>query len=63
MPAALVRANRLLTVAKVADGLGISAKTVRRLIARKAIVIHRIGRQIRISEADLAIYIRSRRLL
>jgi excisionase family DNA binding protein len=58
----LAKANRLLTVAEVAVGLGVSAKTVRRLIVSKAIVIHRIGRQIRISEADLAVYIRSRRL-
>lgn len=52
----------LLSVAEVARRLGVSPKTVRRLIDSKAIVIHRIGRQIRISEADLATYIRCQRV-
>jgi excisionase family DNA binding protein len=51
----------LLPVQVVAQRLGVSTKTVRRLIDRKAIVVHRIGRQIRISEPDLAAYVQSRR--
>lgn len=51
----------LLSVADVAERLDVSSKTVRRLIDSKSIAIHRIGRQIRISEADLAMYVRSQR--
>jgi len=51
----------LLTITVVAKRLDVSSKTVRRLIKNKAIAIHRIGRQIRISEADLTAYTQSRR--
>lgn len=51
----------LLTIQTVAERLGVSTKTIRRLIQAKSIIIHRIGRQIRISEADLAAYVRSQR--
>ena len=51
----------LLSITAVAKRLDVSGRTVRRLIDNKAIAIHRIGRQIRISEADLAAYARSRR--
>ena len=46
-------APRLLTVATVADRLDISTKTVRRWIEAGALRIHRLGRAVRISEADL----------
>ena len=52
----------LLSVQVVAQRLGVSTKTVRRLIDSKAIVVHRIGRQIRVSEVDLAAYIQCQRV-
>jgi excisionase family DNA binding protein len=51
----------LLSITAVAKRLDVSSRTVRRLIDHKAIAIHRIGRQIRISEADLSAYTQSRR--
>ena len=52
---------RLLSIAKAAVQLDVSVKKVRREIKLGALPIHRIGRQIRISEWDLAAYIASRR--
>ena len=43
----------LLTVDGVAKRLAVSIKTTRRLIDRGDLPIHRIGRQIRVSESDL----------
>jgi excisionase family DNA binding protein len=51
----------LLSISVVAKRLDISIRTVRRLIDDKSIAIYRIGRQIRISEPDLAAYVQSRR--
>jgi excisionase family DNA binding protein len=48
---------RLLSVAMVATPLGVSTKTVRRLIQDRQLPSHRIGRQIRISETDLVAFI------
>jgi len=50
-------APRLLSIATVALHLDVSQKTIRRLIDAGELPIHRIGRQIRISEPDLAAYI------
>jgi excisionase family DNA binding protein len=50
-------APRLMSVAAVALQLDVSQKTVRRLIEDGELPIHRIGRQIRISEPDLAAFI------
>jgi excisionase family DNA binding protein len=50
-------APRLLSTAAVAARLDVSQKTVRRLIENGQLPIHRIGRQVRISEPDLAAYI------
>ena len=47
----------LMSVAAVALQLDVSQKTVRRLIEDGDLAIHRIGRQIRISEPDLAAFI------
>jgi excisionase family DNA binding protein len=44
---------RLLSIAQVALNLGVSKKTVNRLIEDGQIPIHRIRGQLRISEADL----------
>jgi excisionase family DNA binding protein len=48
---------RLLSIAQVALNLGVSKKTVGRLIKEGQIPIHRIRGQVRISEADLAAYL------
>jgi excisionase family DNA binding protein len=48
---------RLLSVATVATYLDVSTKTVRRLIQDRKLPHHRVGRQIRISEADLAAFV------
>jgi excisionase family DNA binding protein len=46
------RLPRLLTVPEVAAGLRVSTKTVRRMVEKGEIQAVRIGRAIRISEAD-----------
>jgi excisionase family DNA binding protein len=51
----------LLTLAEVAAALHVSVRTVRRLIDDKRLRTHRILRQLRISDADLAAFIRSSR--
>ncbi len=48
---------RLYTVDAVAEQLGVSTKTVRRWVTAGALPAHRLGRQLRISEADLAAFI------
>lgn len=53
--------TRLHTITDVADHLQVSSKTVRRWIDAGDLVAHRFGRQLRISEADLQTFIRSRR--
>ena len=52
---------QLLSIGDVADTLQVSDKTVRRWIERGEMPIHRVGRQIRISAADLATFVRARR--
>lgn len=52
---------QLLTVAEVAERLAISERTARRLIKSGELVTHRIGRAVRISEADLAAYVKGAR--
>jgi excisionase family DNA binding protein len=51
----------MLTVADAAALLRVSGKTVRRLIERGALPVHRVGRGLRISEADLREYLRATR--
>jgi excisionase family DNA binding protein len=51
----------LLDIGATAARLGISTKTVRRMIARGELAVHRIGRQLRVSQADLHSYIAGRR--
>lgn len=51
----------LLSIATVAVVLGVSGKTVRRMVRDRQLPSHRVGRQIRISQADLgAFLVRSR---
>ena len=47
----------LLSIQSVAEVLGISTKTVRRLIAGGDLAVHRIGGSLRISEEDLRAYL------
>ena len=53
--------SRLYRLSEVAERLQVSRKTVRRWIDAGDLVAHRFGRQLRISEADLQTFIRSRR--
>lgn len=47
----------LLTVQTVADVLGVSTRTVRRLVADGDLTPHRVGRSLRVSEEDLRAYL------
>ncbi|HWI25960.1 MAG TPA: helix-turn-helix domain-containing protein [Stellaceae bacterium] len=48
---------RLLSVESVAEVCGVSTKTVRRWLDRKLLPVHRLGRQLRIGEPDLAAFL------
>jgi excisionase family DNA binding protein len=48
---------RLLMIDQVAEGLGVSTRTVRRLIARRELVACRLGRSVRVHPDDLAAYV------
>ena len=50
----------LLTVSEVAEVCRVSTRTVRRWIERGELAAHRLGRQIRISDKDLKIFLRER---
>lgn len=54
---ALPPAGRLRSLADVADYLGVSIRTVRRLIERGELQAHRVGRSLRIQDANLAAYV------
>jgi excisionase family DNA binding protein len=47
----------LRTIRAVAGLLGVHERTVHRLIARGELAAHRIGRGVRVSEADLRAYL------
>lgn len=47
----------LLSIEKVADRCDVSVRTVRRWIAGRELVAHKLGRQWRVSEADLATFL------
>jgi excisionase family DNA binding protein len=55
-------AERCLSVAEVADRLGVSEKWVRRKIAGGELRAHRVGRLLRIGERGLAAYLARARL-
>lgn len=55
--------QNLLNVSEATDRLGISTRTVRRLIDEGAMPVHRIRNSVRISEDDLARYMASCRRL
>jgi excisionase family DNA binding protein len=54
--------DKLLTVEEAADRLGTSMRFVRRLIAERRIAYIRIGRHVRIAEADLTSFIAAGRI-
>ena len=47
----------MLTVEAVAEALQLSPRTIRRLIDAGQLPAHRIGRAVRVSEADLHAYL------
>ena len=49
--------SKLLTIDEVAEVFNSSSRTVRRLIESGALPVHRLGRLVRISEADLAVFL------
>lgn len=52
----------MLTVQQVAERLGTEPRFVRRLIAERRIDFHKLGRYVRISEPDLAAFIKAGRV-
>lgn len=56
-----IRCPRLFTVTEVAERMKVSDRTVRRKIIAGEMHFHRLGRQIRVSEEDLLIYINGNR--
>jgi excisionase family DNA binding protein len=61
MAALQSRPKPLLSVGAVADRLDLSQKTIRRWIERGELPAHHLGRAIRISEEDLALYLHKQR--
>ena len=55
------RHDPMLTVDQVAEHLAVSTKTVRRWIIDGRLSVHRIGRQLRISEPDLQAFLAQQR--
>ena len=53
--------QRFLSPDLVAEQLSLSTKTIRRWIDRGELHVHRLGRQIRISEDDLPAFLAGRR--
>ena len=49
--------HRFYTTAQVAELLSVSQRTVRRWIATGELVAHKLGRGVRISEADLKTFL------
>jgi excisionase family DNA binding protein len=52
---------RLLSLREIADTLGVSIRTVHRFIGSGDLKVHRIGHQVRVSPADLDIFLKVRR--
>jgi excisionase family DNA binding protein len=60
-PATRYQPQPLLSVADIADRLKLSEKTVRRWIERGDLPAHHLGRAVRVSEDDLALYLHKNR--
>jgi excisionase family DNA binding protein len=54
--------DTLLTVEQAADRLGTSVRFIRRLIAERRIAYHKVGRHVRIAEADLINFVAAGRV-
>ena len=54
--------TKLLTVQEAAEQLGTSVRFVRRLIAERRIAYVRVGRHVRIAEADLTSFVAAGRI-
>jgi excisionase family DNA binding protein len=54
--------DRLLTVGQAAERLGTSVRFVRRLVAERRIAYVKVGRHVRICEADLARFVAAGRV-
>ena len=54
--------DTLLTVEQAAERLGTSTRFIRRLIAERRIAYHKVGRHVRIAEADLINYVAAGRI-
>jgi excisionase family DNA binding protein len=54
--------EKLLTVEEAADRLGTSVRFVRRLIAERRIAYVKVGRHVRINEADLVEFVAAGRV-
>ena len=48
---------RLLTVDAIAERLNVCSKTIRRWITRNELPVHRLGRSVRVAEADLLAFL------
>jgi excisionase family DNA binding protein len=55
-------ADRLLTVDEAADRMNTSVRFVRRLITERRIAYVKLGRHVRIAEADIAVFIEAGRV-
>jgi excisionase family DNA binding protein len=55
--------GKFYSIDEVAELLGVSTRTVRRSIKRKELVAHKLGRPVRIAEADLKAFIARHRCL
>jgi excisionase family DNA binding protein len=55
-------ADRLLTVEAAAERMSTSTRFIRRLIAERRIAYVKIGRHVRITEADIAAFIQAGRI-
>ena len=55
--------SRLRTIEETAELFNTSTRTVRRLIASGALPVHRLGRSVRISDADIAVFLAASRSL
>jgi excisionase family DNA binding protein len=55
------RVPRMLAVADIAEVTRVSTRTVRRWIDSGDLRVHRLGRQVRVSEEDLAAFLNQRR--
>ena len=54
--------DRLLTVEEAADRLGTSVRFVRRLVFERRIAYRKLGRYVRIAEADLSRFVAAGRI-